>query len=171
MRREFETVTQSIAIPQGYSGSLSCYPNNNHLSYSAVPQPYDCMMQIYNATYRELCNRQFQHCHHSCKDQTDDTLFIRQTCSVLSNNQCYVYVDDQALGSICPGRLKHLVIAYSCGCVPHTTDDHVPGEIISNEAGSGPVPAPVGYSMASGFGGSLSLCQYSLFKRYIGCDG
>ncbi|OQV22817.1 hypothetical protein BV898_03251 [Hypsibius exemplaris] len=146
-----ESAVQFVAIPDNFNGLLSC-----------PSQPWStdvCMMQIYEATYRELCDSRFEFCHNTCKDSINVTEDVRGQCANLIQNQCLVMGGSSSDRSVCPGKLRHVLVTFSCGCVRRS-----------------PVVAPMAFggsseglgfavsSFAGGVGTSLSLCQYKLFK-------
>ncbi|OQV22816.1 hypothetical protein BV898_03250 [Hypsibius exemplaris] len=152
-----ESPVQSLAILDNFGGILSC--PTDPLSSDV------CMMQIYDATYRELCDSRFENCDDTCKDSVDATQIIRKHCANLFQNQCIVMGGNSNYQGFCPGRQRHLIVRYSCGCVRKSPPVFEQFGGTSLGGGTNLYPA-----FASGVGTSLSLCQFKLFKNYIGCN-
>ena len=153
-----------VAAPENYNVSVPCYPfYPSRLGYGDG-NSFNCTMQIYNATYGELCDRQLGRCQRTCRTRRDSKDLINRKCSVLTSNECRLEVGDPLLGAICPGRAKHLALSYSCDCVIRRGNTGSGSDEGAQQQNSGDWMFPMMMN-------SQSLCQHRLYENYMSCNG
>ncbi|XP_055329873.1 uncharacterized protein LOC129582386 [Paramacrobiotus metropolitanus] len=99
----YSPAVRFTVIPENFTGRIGCDSGR-------------CVLEIYDAHFRELCNDTFEHCLGMCLQSSDATAPVRQSCAAQSRSQCQIAVSSAWFGNPCPGRLKHLVVSYSCSC-------------------------------------------------------
>lgn len=137
------------AIPENFTMTIRC------------PAVFGCQMSIHDANYRELCDPNFEHCADACRRTSTVTADVNNFCLKQERDGCEIEVTSNRYGDICLGRLKHLVVSYTCTCTE---------TVFSGGGGFGGGP-PVLLGAAASFAAGpspFSLCTLKIFKRL--CD-